>query len=106
MAEASSSSSTGVSQSEKLVGRESFNNWKIGMNMALIHENLLVYVDEYPTGDKTEQEARNRADQKSFAKICVMVQPYAYPYVCNANNAKQGILCFNYQLCLQIYRIN
>lgn len=41
----------------------------------------------YPTGDRTEQETKNRADQKALATMCLMVHPRAYPHVRNANNA-------------------
>lgn len=75
---------------EKLAGRENFNDWKFGMKMALVHSNLWVCIDGYPEGDTTATDAKVRADQKALAKICLMVQPCAYPHVRNAGTAKEA----------------
>lgn len=75
---------------EKLSGRENFNDWKFGMKMALIHENLFRTIEGYPDNDKTEQAQKDRLDQKALAKICLMVKPSAYAHVRSAKTAKEA----------------
>lgn len=75
---------------EKLDGRESYNNWKFGMKMALIHENLWCTIEGYPENDATQESEKKRRDQKALAKICLMVKPCAYAYVRSAKSAREA----------------
>lgn len=93
------SSHSNLLSTEKLCGRENFNNWKFAIKMALIHENLFRCIDGYDADDKTTESERTRLDQKALAKICLMVNPVAYPYVRNAKTAKEAWdnLCAAYE---------
>lgn len=84
---------------EKLSGRDNFNNWKFAVKMALIHENLWRCIDGYTADDSSTVNERLRLDQRALAKICLMVQPVAYPYVRTAKTAKEAWdnLCKTYE---------
>lgn len=75
---------------EKLDGRESYNNWKFGMKMALIHENLWYSIEGYPVDETPTEKEKTRKDQKALAKICLMVKPSAYAYVRSAETAEEA----------------
>ncbi|CAL1672080.1 unnamed protein product [Lasius platythorax] len=77
---------------EELDDRESYNNWKIGMKMALIHENLWHAIEGYPEEDSSTESEKNRKEQKALAKICLMVKPCAYAQVRSAESAREAWL--------------
>jgi len=74
----------------KLSGRENYNEWKFGMRMALIHCDLWQCIEGYSEDDKTKPEEWKRRDQKALAKICLMVNPVAYPHVRTAKTAEEA----------------
>lgn len=75
---------------EKLAGRENYNNWKFGMRMALIHENLWKSIEGYQADDQSKESEKKRCDEKALAKICLMIKPIAYTHVRSAKTAKEA----------------
>lgn len=75
---------------EKLSGRDNYNEWKFGMQMALIHCDLWQCIEGYSVDDTIKADEKKRKDQKALAKICLMVNPVAYPHVRTAKTAVEA----------------
>lgn len=77
---------------ERLEGRSNYANWKFGMKMALVHDNLWSCIEQSSpstTGTKQDIE-QSRLDQRALAKICLMVKPCIYPYIKESKTAREA----------------
>lgn len=76
-----SQSSSSAPSFEKLRGSENYCDWSFAMKMLLRHEDLWLSIDGYPEGDTTTEAVKNKKEQKTLTKICLMIQPCCYPHV-------------------------
>lgn len=88
--EASSKPNSSLFSFEKLIGHENYNNWKFSMKMMLIHEDLWRCIDGFAEDDRATVADKTRLDQRALAKICLMMQPCAFPHVRTAETAKDA----------------
>jgi transposase InsO family protein len=87
----SSTTSSGISVNfEKLSGITNYGNWKFLMRMYLIHEDLWDCIQEAKPGEPKVTD--DRKQQKTLAKICLMVQPSSFSHV---RNAETGYKAWN-----------
>lgn len=68
-----------------LSGISDYSNWKFLMKMYLIHEELWNCIEQ-----PEDYKADSSKEQKTLAKICMMVQPSSFPHVRNAKTPKEA----------------
>jgi hypothetical protein len=63
------------------MGRDNYSNWKFGMEMLLVAEDLLDLV--------THNETNIEKDAKAKSKLCLMVDETLYPTIRSSKTAKE-----------------